>query len=79
MPDRHAALLNRKDDHHLRAVLAQLCVHGSAAGRVGIACHFNDIACKASRSSSQLLEFFLVSGGDLGATGSEFMVASPFT
>src|ERR1700739_172527 len=72
MPDRHATLLNQIGDHRLRAVLAQLCVHGSAARRVSIACHFDDISSKASRSSRQFFEFFLVSGGNLGATGSEF-------
>ena len=60
MPNRHITLLHQESDHRFCAVLAQLCVHGSGAGRVGVAGHLNDVSFEAGGGLRQLFELLLV-------------------
>ena len=48
VPNRHFTLLDQVSDHRFSAVLTQFRVDRSVAGRVGIACHLNDVSLQAS-------------------------------
>src|ERR1700758_3319391 len=71
MPYGHVPLLHEVSDDRFSAVLAQPCVHSSAAGPVGIAHHLEDVSFQASSGFRQLLEFFLVRRRDFGAADIE--------
>src|ERR1700751_3626218 len=60
MPHRYVALLDEVIDDCLSTVLAQFRVHRSAAARIGIAHHFDDVSSQPGRGLRQLAEFLLV-------------------
>src|SRR5579864_8653470 len=53
MPHRHLSFLHEISDDGFSSVLAQIRVHRSATGRVGISCHLDDVSLEASRGVSQ--------------------------
>ena len=72
MPDRYGTLLDEVGNDGFGAVLAELGIHFSAASRVGVPHHLDDVSFQTSRVLRQLLELVLIGRRDFGAADCEF-------